>query len=329
MHLHTSTSTDGVPAADRLPYFRDLLLANMPPAEVYGDPDAEFSAEVETGAFGSVRLMSLTGHTPGRRGLRRTPALVRRADPHGYGLIIYEEGRAFLEHDHRLAACSPGDMTLIDTSHPYDGWYESGRSRLVSLTFPRELLPLPAPIADRLRGARLSARTGVGALLRTFTAQAARDLGHYRPADAVRLSTTLLDLVGATLSAELGAAGVLPDDSRRRVLYERLQAFIEANLGDPALTPAAIAEAHHISIRTLHRLFAAHDRTVADWIRGRRLERCAGDLADPAKSDRPIHAVAARWGLTAAPQFSRAFRAAYGLSPKDYRRRAAGLRCPT
>jgi hypothetical protein len=50
------------------------------------------------------------------------------------------------------------------------------------------------------------------------------------------------------------------------------------------------------------------------------LERCRRDLLDPSLGDVPVSAIAARWGLTNAAHFSRAFRAAYGASPVEYRR---------
>ncbi|HZE30493.1 MAG TPA: helix-turn-helix domain-containing protein [Actinoallomurus sp.] len=224
-----------------------------------------------------------------------------------------------MTHGHRQVELTPGDMTLIDTSRPYDGSYASGHSRLLSIVFPREALHLPESAVDRFRGARLCARSGVGALLRTFTTQLARDIDTYRPADTARVSATLTDLIGATLAHELEATETLPAQSWRRVLFQQVQTFIEQRLGDPGLTPASVAEAHHVSARTLHRLFEQHGRTVAEWIRLRRLERCRRDLADPSMDDRPIHAIATRWGLPCAAHFSRVFRAAYGLSPQDYR----------
>nr|WP_243274742.1 helix-turn-helix domain-containing protein [Streptomyces albus] len=62
--------------------------------------------------------------------------------------------------------------------------------------------------------------------------------------------------------------------------------------------------------------------TVAAWIRRQRLEHCRRDLADPRLRDRPIHAIAARWGFPRPGDFTRAFRAAYGIPPRDYRRMA-------
>jgi AraC-like DNA-binding protein len=77
-------------------------------------------------------------------------------------------------------------------------------------------------------------------------------------------------------------------------------------------------------VRYLYKLFETEPTGVAGWIRERRLERCRRDLLDPALAERPVSAVAARWGLTNAAHFSRAFRAAYGLSPLAYRAMAGG-----
>ncbi|WP_342354574.1 helix-turn-helix domain-containing protein [Streptomyces griseofuscus] len=43
------------------------------------------------------------------------------------------------------------------------------------------------------------------------------------------------------------------------------------------------------------------------------------DLADPALRDMPVHRIADRWGFKGHPPFTRAFRAAFGTSPQDYR----------
>jgi AraC-like DNA-binding protein len=89
-----------------------------------------------------------------------------------------------------------------------------------------------------------------------------------------------LDLLTVALAGRLDRLGEVPPDTSRRALLLRVHAFIEDQLADPRLTPAAVARAHHVSVRSL----------------------------------------AARWGLTNAAPFSRAFRAAYGVSPVELRR---------
>jgi AraC-like DNA-binding protein len=72
-------------------------------------------------------------------------------------------------------------------------------------------------------------------------------------------------------------------------------------------------------VRYLHKLFQGQDDTVAGWIRQRRLDHCRRDLMDPAAQTQGIGAIAARWGLPDAAHFSRIFKAAYGVSPTEYR----------
>ena len=146
-------------------------------------------------------------------------------------------------------------------------------------------------------------------------------------ADGARLGTTMVDLLTAALAARLDREDEVPADTVQDALRRRVHAFIEQRLADPALSPAVIADAHHVSVRYLYKLFEGRHRGVAGWIRSRRLECSRRDLLDPALATRPVSAIGARWGLVDPVQFSRLFRAAYGVPPLEYRRtmsRASG-----
>src|SRR4029077_19054695 len=78
-----------------------------------------------------------------------------------------------------------------------------------------------------------------------------------------------------------------------------------------------------ISVRHLHRLFAAKSCTVAEWIRGRRLERCRTDLSDPHLRDRNITDIALGWGFSDSAHFSHSFKQEFGVSPREFRSHAS------
>ncbi|MFG2863102.1 helix-turn-helix domain-containing protein [Streptomyces sioyaensis] len=63
--------------------------------------------------------------------------------------------------------------------------------------------------------------------------------------------------------------------------------------------------------------------------RRQRLEGARRDLTDPALHRTPVHAIAARWGYHRATDFSRAYRAAYGIAPMEHRRPAVAGRLGT
>jgi AraC-like DNA-binding protein len=109
------------------------------------------------------------------------------------------------------------------------------------------------------------------------------------------------------------------ESSRPAILLRDVQTFIDQNLANPDLCPAAIAAAHHISERYLYLVFAGQGTSVAAWIRDRRLQLCRQDLADPAMRARPVAAIATRWGFASPAHFSRVFRRTFGIAPGQYR----------
>ncbi|MFE2060360.1 helix-turn-helix domain-containing protein [Streptomyces sp. NPDC059446] len=80
-----------------------------------------------------------------------------------------------------------------------------------------------------------------------------------------------------------------------------------------------MARAHHISVRYLHRLFEAEGITVARFIKQRRLDQCARELARRSPSPPTVSSIAGRWGFVNAAHFSRTFRAVHGHSPVQWR----------
>jgi len=102
-------------------------------------------------------------------------------------------------------------------------------------------------------------------------------------------------------------------------LITRIRGFIDRNLGDCGLTPSLVASAHHISIRYLQRLFKTAGSTPSDWIRQRRLENSRRELCDARLRSVSVREIGLRNGFTQPSDFSRVFRAKYGVPPGRFR----------
>ena len=136
-----------------------------------------------------------------------------------------------------------------------------------------------------------------------------------------RLAGELLELV----TTAAGAAPAAPARTRSdRVRLAAVRAHVEGHLTDPDLDPRAIAAAHFVCVRQLHRLFAGEQETVARYVTRRRLERARPELARSGACGLPLAAVAHRCGSTDPSVFGRAFRAAYGMTPSRYRAPTVG-----
>jgi AraC-like DNA-binding protein len=102
-------------------------------------------------------------------------------------------------------------------------------------------------------------------------------------------------------------------------LQLRVMEYVRANLAEPDLTAAAIAAKHHISVRHLYNILARSGISLGDWVRAQRLEQCRRDLAKPGANSVTIAFIAQRWGFADATNFGRTFKAAYGMSPREWR----------
>ena len=108
--------------------------------------------------------------------------------------------------------------------------------------------------------------------------------------------------------------------SAKAAHLHRICQTIETLLSDPNLTPGRVAEEHGVSLRYLQKLFTLSGKTFSNYVRTRRLERCRAELVSPLYADLSITEICYRWGFNASAHFSRAFRAHYNISPREYRR---------
>ncbi|WP_455711968.1 helix-turn-helix domain-containing protein [Streptomyces decoyicus] len=311
--------SDDVPVLDRFDYWVDLLGRSHAPMELRSDYADDFRASQRVLDLGGVAVWSLAFQP---LVFRRTPKLIQQSDPETYHLSLVVSGTGAGVWSHRETQYKPYDLLISSSSLPNDVHSIGAPVSTVALEIPKTLVPLPRDAARRIVGVPVSAREGMGALLARFLIQLTEDATSYQPTDGPRLGTVVTDLAAAFFAHLLEAGNCLPPETHRRTLALRVQAFIREHLHDPHLTPTTIAAAHHISTSYLHRLFRDEDATVAEWIRRRRLEAARRDLTDPALRTVPLHAIATRWGFPRATDFSRAYRAAYGTTPKDHRHQA-------
>lgn len=315
--FQTLFRSEDVPPTDRFECWYDVMLNRSAPVLVTSTHTGHFAAQLQELDLGvaQVALFRTPAYT-----VRRTPTLVRRSDPECYKLALLHGGHrmSIRRRDTPLRA---GDFVLFDTTHPFDehalAGYEQQGQTVVSV--PRAALPLPSHKVDQLLAVRLPGDSGLGVVVARFLHGLSAEAGGLQPRDMPRLGTIMLELVVALLAHHIDADSTVPPETQRQALLYRIHAFIDARLGNTGLSPQVVADAHHISMRYLHQLFHQQGITLGSWIRARRLEGCRRDLAEPLLASEPIGVIAARWGFIRPADFSRSFRAAYGISPRDYR----------
>lgn len=315
-------STEAVSERDGFEWWSHMVAEAVMPVSIRSDHTDRFRGTV-TALDLTATQVSAFAFSP--MSAHRSAIQVRKADPEDYFLFMTHGSPITLEQCRNSAVLRAGDMALFDSSHPLAvDFHDHGRlARVTLMRLPRRSLPLPSDKTDRLLGTRMPPHVGVGGLLSAYLSDLRANAERCGSEELRRMGRVGVDLATTFLAGRLTSPPPLSAESRRNVLLARIDAFIEHHLGEPDLSPALIAARHHISVRSLHKLFQQEPDTVTAMIRRRRLERCRDDLADRRLRSRPIAALAARWGFLVPAEFSRAFRKAYGMTPREFRREVA------
>jgi AraC-like DNA-binding protein len=284
-------------------------------------PDGVRAAGVEW-----LDVMDLTSPESSLRpDARHATRPIRRSPPKLISVVFVRHGELGVTQAGREALLGPRDFTLCDDSRPFDVRTVGCRgATAVRAQVPRAVLPLSARQIDRLLATRLPGQEGVGALFTQYLDGLTAGPGSFRTADVARLRTVGGELLAAALAHHLEAQAPVRGGSRQQTLLMSIEAFVREHVRDPDLSAQAIAAAHHISVSYLHRLFRSRATTIAGLIRSQRLEGARRDLTDLRLRDVPVHQIAARWGFKGHAAFTRTFRAAYDIAPRDYRHQTLG-----
>lgn len=293
--------------------FRAAVSQSFVPLQVSSAGPDHFRGVIRGASVDEVHVTEVraTSHV-----VERTPELIARGDRSYFKLSLMLSGTGMLIQDDREAVLQAGDLAVYDTDRPYSLVFDDDFRTMVVM-FPKHLISLPPDMIGQLTAVRISGQGGLGGMVVPYLTQLAGNLDQLAGTTGARLAHSALDLVTTVFTRELGLDEVSADP--HRALVQRIRSYIDRNLASTDLGPATIASAHFISTRHLHGLFQEQGVTVSTWIRTRRLEQCRRDLLDPMLADRPVAAVAARWGFVDAAHFSRAFKSAFGISPSEYR----------
>jgi len=246
--------------------------------------------------------------------VRRTTTAVRRAPGDLVKACIQVRGRATVHQDGREVVLDPGQLAVYDTGRPYALRLE-GTWRCVVVALPRETLAMPSGELGKAMSRAYPAGDGPGLVLAEFVSSAIQRVGRTSTAAAARLGEAATSLLAGTLADDGDlAAGDAADDLREHVI-----AYMHAHLDDSRLSRGSVAAAHHMSPRTLDRLFAGQPWSVSAYIRNERLQAVHRDLQDPRLAHRSVAALAARWCFVDAAHFSRLFRQHFGYPPSQAR----------
>ncbi|HET9257106.1 MAG TPA: helix-turn-helix domain-containing protein [Pseudonocardiaceae bacterium] len=307
---------------DRYDYYRAGAGIELAPVAVHGRAPGRFHAAMSVAQIGDFAIEVLIWSADSEVVTRRTERLIRASDPECYRMLLSISGEIRVEQEDNQADVRARDIVLYDVSRPCQATHSTGPGlmRVVMLTFPRALVPIPSarvrPLIGTLIPRSMPGRSLIAQFLIGLTGTAELrgdpDLAH-----------VLYECTAGLLRQRLGQPDGITPRTRRLLHMALIRDIIRRHLGNPMLDPNGIAEAANISPRYLHQLFQGAELTPMQLLKRLRLQECHRSLRDPALAMTPVKDVIAAHGYLRPDQFARDFKQHFGVSATQIRRLAS------
>ncbi|MBN8746602.1 Transcriptional activator NphR [Xylophilus ampelinus] len=308
--MNFSYATTDTSGRRRLDYWSEIVCKRLVPAAAHFSVRDNFRGELDGHSFGQLMVcrMRSEAHT-----FRRSEHDVRRRPEDDIVVALVQAGSARMHQDGREVVVRPGDVVLYDGARPF--LHELQPDSILLVRIPRAQLLSRFGGAEHMMTLRIAEGRTMAGLLHGM-AQEAYQLSAQDAAGVTgaRFAGAFLDTLTAAMEMQADAM-MGRQASRYDRLYERAQQYIRIHLDDAELDSDGIADALHVSPRTLTRVFSAQDTTVMQQVWKLRLEASFSALQEGRV--RQVSQAAFQFGFSDLSHFSRAFKKCFGATPRS------------
>ncbi|MFF4052748.1 helix-turn-helix domain-containing protein [Streptomyces chartreusis] len=309
--------TSFISQQDREETIRAALWESFVRVEVDHHPPArDISVRMGLGSVGPMRICSAQSTAVT---VRRTSRLAREDEEPAVFVGLQMSGTSLVEQHGRQCLLKPENLTVYESTAPYTLRFDRALHHHF-LRIPRAVLALPDRALRDIAAVPLASGNPVARMAFRYFADLAVSENTLDGAYAEAIVQPSIELLRAAVTSQLG-----PSRTDRGALEAslglRITQYLREHLTDPTLSATRIAAAHGISVRHLYTVLAQSGISLGDWIRSHRLAECRRELAGPSGHLRTIAAIARSWGFIDPTHFSKVFKRAYGISPRDWRER--------
>jgi AraC-like DNA-binding protein len=230
------------------------------------------------------------------------------------------KGSTLVEQSGKQQVSTPGTAVLFDAAEPYHlRCNDYCQSMYVEM--PRSTLIDRCPV-DKLESVpALNFADGLGWAVAEFCKLVALEADSIGNDVAPKVVTEVADLLALCINAELNRKPT-GEDLAKKFRLQSLKSYIESRLDDPDLSPEMIAKDNRISVRYLHYLFKGTGKSVSEWVRERRLEKCHQKLTSTKFDEDSITNIAFSLGFNSSSHFTRLFKQKFGMPPRWARQKS-------
>lgn len=254
----------------------------------------------------------------------RTPAHIRDDQIDDIMISMPRSARVTITQPNRTIRLTPGTFALYSTRQAISFELAPGSSydpfELTHVGISGAMLRRQVPHIDACCLHPIAISHGAGRIMQSVIDQALNEGWALHKDQMGPFSQLLVDVIANFIKSapELTYLNKTVPSGAERV-RETAKAFIASHLADPDLHLSDIARHCGVTVRYLHKVFAACGQSVTDHIRDSRLLQCRNALQAAALSHKTVAQIAMTWGFVNQSSFGRAYKTKYGISPNQER----------
>jgi AraC-like DNA-binding protein len=306
---HSHFDTGVLPPEAQFEAWREAISVMFDARSAGGDANG-FQAQVDAYLLGEAGLGMISAQA---QHYDRSRSKLGRDGIDSYVLQYYLDGSCGRRDGGGDSATRPGDLFIVDAAQALST--STSDSRFLSLVVPRRLLAPLLHAPDELSMRVMSGKAPLIALLRDHLSALYRTAGQLDNAQAQAVIPGTLQLAAAAINGEASESNA---GAVTQSLFSSICRYLDSEMTNLTLTPQGVASHFGISRATLYRLFEPVGGFF-NYLRQQRLRQCHGILSDRSQQHRSIAEIAQSYGFLDASNFTRAYRKATGMSPRETR----------
>lgn len=313
--MKTTISTKSVDLARRSRHWHETIARAYFPLDLTFPRPEAYNGELTSWTLGSVSLSRLTSDA---LLYRRLPKHFREPGPEEFLVTLPAKSELRFAQGGKEVRANPGAFFIERSHEPYE-FSHAEPADLWVMKLSKDLLAGRIREPDRFCSLQFDATNGANGLFVDMVHLIPQRYDAMTEETRVTVGRQLVDLLALAIQSDERV--LTSGTSTVHAHLARIEGFVRRHIDDPELGPDQVAVGCGISIRYLHELLRDTNTTLGQWIRDTRLQAAMEDLQNPADR-RAIGEIAYARGFPDQAQFSRAFRARFGVTPKEARLRA-------
>lgn len=306
--------TGSAPADDQFELWRESIGVLF---DIEARPDTHrngYRARLDSGMAGETMITRVRA---GEQAFSRSELRSYRDGIEGIMFQVFTGGNV-RRRDEAAPMARPGALIGFDLTRDMET--VNSAFDLVSIIFPRHVIESRLGPEVDLHLRTIGPDSALSSLTADFIVGLHRSLAGMDVAEAAVAAEAAADLIAECYRGQTRRSDT--SESHRTALVMQGREFIRRQIsaGEP-VDVAIVARALDCSRATLYRAFSSVGG-VAGLIRAERLRACLADIAAIVRSGAPttLGELAMRRGFESDAQFSRAFKAAFGVTPSEAKR---------